>query len=115
MSSDFPIVFALYPRLTQLDFTAPLEVLARLPGASTVLAASRGGELSADGGVVFANVRPLDEVAACALLCVPGGFGSTAAMEAACPTQIVTISGRMKSMVSKMASPAVMEPPGELM
>src|SRR5271170_3912531 len=76
MSGDFPIVFALYPRLTQLDFTAPLEVLARLPGATTVLAASRGGELSADGGVVFANVRALDEVTACALLCVPGGFGS---------------------------------------
>jgi cyclohexyl-isocyanide hydratase len=81
MSSDFPVVFALYPRITQLDFTGPLEVLARLPGASVVLAASQGGNLTADGGLVFANVRALDEVRDCALLCVPGGFGSTAAME----------------------------------
>ena len=40
MSADFPVVFALYPRLTQLDFTAPLEIFARLPGARVVLAAS---------------------------------------------------------------------------
>jgi cyclohexyl-isocyanide hydratase len=81
MSSDFPVVFALFPRITQLDFTGPLEVLARMPGASVVLAASQGGNLTADGGLVFANVRALDEVKDCALLCVPGGFGSTAAME----------------------------------
>ena len=81
MSSDFPVVFALFPRITQLDFTGPLEVLARMPGASVVLAASKGGNLTADGGLVFANVRALDEVRECALLCVPGGFGSTTAME----------------------------------
>ena len=40
---------------------------------------------------------------------------STAAMDAACPTQMVTMSGRMKAIVSRMARPAVMEPPGELM
>ena len=33
MASDFPVVFALYPDVTQLDFTGPLEVLARLPQA----------------------------------------------------------------------------------
>jgi hypothetical protein len=32
MAGDFPIVFALFPRITQLDFTAPLEVLARCRG-----------------------------------------------------------------------------------
>jgi cyclohexyl-isocyanide hydratase len=81
VSADFPVVFALYPRLTQLDFTAPLEIFARLPGARVVLAASRPGELTADSGVVFARVQALAEVHECALLCVPGGFGCTAAME----------------------------------
>jgi cyclohexyl-isocyanide hydratase len=81
MADEFPIVFALYPRITQLDFTAPLEVFARLPGAAIVLAAVRGGELAVDCGVTFANVRPLAEVKECALLCVPGGFGTAAAME----------------------------------
>lgn len=81
MNGDFPVVFALFPRITQLDFTGPLEVLARMPGASVVLAASQGGNLTADGGLVFANVQALDEVKDCALLCVPGGFGCSAAME----------------------------------
>jgi transcriptional regulator GlxA family with amidase domain len=81
MAEDFPIVFALYPRITQLDFTAPLEVLARLPGARLTLASTEGGALSADGGVVFAALQPLSQVRECALLCVPGGFGTSAAMQ----------------------------------
>ena len=81
MAEDFPIVFALFPRITQLDFTAPLEVFARLPGARVTLASIEGGTLGADGGVVFAAVRPLAQVRTCALLCVPGGFGTTAAMQ----------------------------------
>ena len=40
---------------------------------------------------------------------------STAAIEAACPTQMVTISGLTKAIVSRIASPAVIDPPGELM
>jgi cyclohexyl-isocyanide hydratase len=80
MASDFPVVFALYPDVTQLDFTGPLEVLARLPQARIVLASARGGELAASG-LTFANLRPLAEVGECALLCVPGGFGCSAAME----------------------------------
>jgi cyclohexyl-isocyanide hydratase len=79
--ASFPVVFALYPRITQLDFTGPAEVLARLPGAQVVLASASGGPLEADGGIVFANVVPLAQVQECALLCVPGGFGCAAAME----------------------------------
>jgi hypothetical protein len=41
--AELSIVFALYPNLTQLDFTGPLEVLARLPQARIVLAASTPG------------------------------------------------------------------------
>jgi transcriptional regulator GlxA family with amidase domain len=81
MHADFPVVFALYPEVTQLDFTGPLEVLARLPGASVTLASVAGGELRAAGGVTFAHLKRLEEVRHCALLCVPGGFGTAAAMQ----------------------------------
>jgi cyclohexyl-isocyanide hydratase len=81
VAEEFTVVFALYPRVTQLDFTGPLEVFARLPQARVVLAASRGGEIAADSGVTFAHVQPLEAVSGCALLCVPGGFGCSAAME----------------------------------
>jgi hypothetical protein len=40
MAAEFPVVFALNPRVTQLDFTGSLEVLARLPAARIVRAAS---------------------------------------------------------------------------
>ena len=80
MPADLTLVFALYPRITQLDFTGPHEVLSRLPGARCVLASARGGRIDADGGLSFDTV-PIAEVPDCALLCVPGGFGCIAAME----------------------------------
>jgi cyclohexyl-isocyanide hydratase len=81
MAEDFIIVFALYPRVTQLDFTGPYEVFWRLPGAECVLASASGGELEAEGGITFTKVRRLADVERCALICVPGGFGTIEAME----------------------------------
>jgi cyclohexyl-isocyanide hydratase len=81
MSADFPVVFALYPNITQLDFTGPYEVFTRLPGAQCVLASVAGGTLEAAGGITFAGVRRLKDIHHCALLCVPGGFGTIQALE----------------------------------
>lgn len=81
MAEEFAVVFAVYPHVTQLDFTGPHEVFSRLPGARCILASSTGGDLEADGGLVFARVQRLADVERCALLCVPGGFGTIAAME----------------------------------
>src|SRR5215470_11349071 len=81
MTATFPVVFALFPRVTQLDFTGPAEVFARLPGARIVLASTEGGQLGSDGGITFANVERLADISECSLLCVPGGYGTIAAME----------------------------------
>jgi cyclohexyl-isocyanide hydratase len=81
MASDFPIVFALFPRITQLDFTGPFEVLSRLPLARCILASAAGGTIQADGGITFSSVVRLADVRECSLLCVPGGFGTVAALE----------------------------------
>ena len=62
MNPPFDIVFALYPRITQLDFTGPFEVLARLPDARCILASVDGGELEADRGMKFTGLTPLAEV-----------------------------------------------------
>lgn len=80
MSAEFTLVFALYPRVTQLDFTGPYEILIRLPRARAVLASSSGGEIEADGGMTFARVARLADVERCDLLCVPGGYGTSDAM-----------------------------------
>jgi putative intracellular protease/amidase len=80
MTTDtFTIVFALYPGVTHLDFTGPHQVLCRLPGAETHLASVRGGALTFDG-VTFGNLEQLADIAACDVLCVPGGFGTMDAM-----------------------------------
>ena len=81
MAAEFPVVFVLYPRVTQLDFIGPYEVFARLPGAQCVLASTSGGDFEADGGIAFARVRRRAEVEHCALICVTGGFGTIEAME----------------------------------
>ncbi|HWA63628.1 MAG TPA: DJ-1/PfpI family protein [Caulobacteraceae bacterium] len=79
MSEPLVIVFALYPGVTHLDFTGPQQVLSRLPGAKTVMASAKGGEIEADG-VTFGALAKLADVERCDVLCVPGGLGTTDAM-----------------------------------
>ena len=70
------IVFALFPGVTQLDFTGPHQVFSSLSGASVVLASREGGAIET-GGMTFAGLRRLAEIPECDVLCVPGGRGVT--------------------------------------
>jgi cyclohexyl-isocyanide hydratase len=70
------IVFALFPGVTQLDFTGPHQVLSRLPSAEVILASREGGAIEADG-ITFAGLRRLRDIERCDIICVPGGFGTT--------------------------------------
>jgi cyclohexyl-isocyanide hydratase len=71
--SLFNIGFIIFPDLTQLDFTGPLQVLSRLPQSATHIVAKSEAPVPSDCGLglvpthTFANCPPLD------LLCVPGG------------------------------------------
>lgn len=81
MAAPFRIVFILYPRLTQLDFTGPYEVLARMPGAEIVIASKDGGELVTEMGLTFANLRALADIDRADMIMIPGGPGQTQAMQ----------------------------------
>lgn len=70
------IVFALYPGVTQLDFTGPHQVFSRLPGAQVTCASLTGEAVEADG-LVFSELAKLADVEGCDVLCVPGGYGTT--------------------------------------
>jgi cyclohexyl-isocyanide hydratase len=78
---SFTTGFVIFPNLTQLDFTGPLQVLTRLPGATTHIVAKTREPVPSDGPLTipptatFADCPPLD------LLCIPGGFGVDQAME----------------------------------
>jgi cyclohexyl-isocyanide hydratase len=77
MSGREPIVvFALFPGVTQLDFTGPHQVFSSLPGAEVILASAAGGAIEA-GGIIFAGLRKLAEIPVCDVICVPGGIGVT--------------------------------------
>jgi cyclohexyl-isocyanide hydratase len=73
------IVFALFPGVTQLDFTGPHQVLSRMPGAE-VRVASMGGRDIVGDGLTFTSLADLAAIDACDVLCVPGGFGVCDAM-----------------------------------
>src|SRR5262245_47778040 len=81
MTSPVVSVFALFPGMTELDFTAPLEVLSRVPGGQTVLASVSGGTLDAGAGLMLGGLERLADVRTCTLLVVPGGYGVVQAME----------------------------------
>ncbi len=71
--SNFNVGFVIFPDLTQLDFTGPLQILARLPQSATHIVAKSEAPVPSDCGLslvptrTFANCPPLD------LICIPGG------------------------------------------
>jgi len=77
----FNIGFVIFPDLTQLDFTGPLQVLARMPQSAVYIVAKSDAPVPSDCGLGlvpthnFANCPQLD------LICVPGGnYGVVEAM-----------------------------------
>jgi putative intracellular protease/amidase len=75
--TPFRIVEAIYPGMTQLDFTGPHTVFSRIPNTETIVASEAGGEVASDGGLVFARTRRLADIDRCDLLFFPGGFAAT--------------------------------------
>ena len=69
----FNVGFVIFPDLTQLDFTGPLQVLWRLPQSAIHIVAKSAAPVASDCGLglvpthTFANCPPLD------LICIPGG------------------------------------------
>jgi cyclohexyl-isocyanide hydratase len=72
--SLFNVGFVIFPDLTQLDFTGPQQVLARLPQSAMHIVAKSAAPVPSDSGLglmpthTFANCPPLD------LICIPGGM-----------------------------------------
>src|SRR5216684_5673917 len=76
MSTPLQIGLVLFPRLTQLDFTGPLQVFSSVPGAKVHLIWKRIEPVASDSvltltpTISFADCPQLDVV------CVPGGVGT---------------------------------------
>src|ERR1700720_3027327 len=76
MSAPLQIGLLVFPKVTQLDFTGPLQVFASLPGAKIHLIWKRIEPVASDSvltltpTVTFADCPQLD------VICVPGGLGT---------------------------------------
>ena len=94
-------VEALFPGLTQLDFTGPHTVLHRIPGAQMIVASAAGGPVESDGGLVFAGTTRLADIERCDLLFVPGGIAATeAALDVAYIAELKRLAATAKYVTS---------------
>jgi cyclohexyl-isocyanide hydratase len=75
------IAFLLFPNVTQLDLTGPAQVLSRLGDAKIDLVAKAREPVSTDAGFDLLPTAAFADVPRADILCVPGGFGTVAAME----------------------------------
>jgi cyclohexyl-isocyanide hydratase len=71
--STFTIGFVLFPDLTQLDLTGPLQVLARLPQSRVIVAAKSRAPVPSDCGLSLLPTHSFAEAPPFDLICVPGG------------------------------------------
>lgn len=74
------IGFILFPNVTQLDFTGPLQVLARMPGARTHIVAKTMEPVPSDCALGLAPTSTFASAPKLDLICVPGGFGVSQAI-----------------------------------
>ena len=70
---NFNVGFLLFPQLTQLDLTGPLQVLARLPQSTTHVVAKAQAPVPSDCGLGFVPTCTFESCPPLDLICIPGG------------------------------------------
>ena len=72
---SFQITFVAFPGVTQLDLTAPAQVLARLPEAEVAVVATSPEPLATGCGFAIVPSHTPETAPPADLICVPGGAG----------------------------------------
>jgi cyclohexyl-isocyanide hydratase len=71
--SPFNIGFVILPDLTQLDFTGPQQVLARLPTSAMHIVAKTKDPVPSDSGLRLLPTHTFENCPRLDLICIPGG------------------------------------------
>ncbi|MGH7269364.1 MAG: DJ-1/PfpI family protein [Polyangiaceae bacterium] len=103
----FQIGMLLFPSLTQLDLTAPFEVLGRLPGAEVHLLWKDLAPVRAESGMQIVASKTLAECPALDLVFVPGGIGQMALMEDATVLAFLAKQGKAARFVTSVCTGAL--------
>jgi cyclohexyl-isocyanide hydratase len=99
----------LFPKLTQLDLTAPLEVFHRIPDAKVHLVwktAGRDGLVHSESGLGIAPTTSIDDCPPLDLVFIPGGSGQMAVMEDAAVLRFVREQGTRARWVTSVCTGA---------
>lgn len=80
-TSPFSIAFLLFPDVTQLDLTGPAQVLSRLGNVRIALVSRTRDPVQTDAGFALLPTATFDETDQVDVLCVPGGRGTSDAIE----------------------------------
>jgi cyclohexyl-isocyanide hydratase len=76
MSDPLQIGIVLFPRVTQLDFTGPLQVFSSIPGARVHLIWKRIEPVTSDSVMVITPTITFADCPQLEVVCVPGGIGT---------------------------------------
>ena len=76
MADQLHIGFGLFPRVTQLDFTGPLQVVSRIPNAKVHLIWKRIEPVASDCVLTLTPTITIADCPQCDVICVPGGAGT---------------------------------------
>lgn len=80
MSDALNIAFVLFPNVTQLDFTGPLQVLSRVPSAKIHIVAKSMAPVMTDAALTLNPTTTFNDCHPVDVLIIPGGFGVDEAM-----------------------------------
>jgi cyclohexyl-isocyanide hydratase len=76
MSAPLQIGLLVFPRVTELDFTGPLQVFSHLPGAKVHLIWKRIEPVASDTVLTLTPTMTLADCPQLDVICVPGGLGA---------------------------------------
>ena len=76
MSAPLQIGLVVFPKVTQLDFTGPLQVFSSVPGAQVHLIWKRIEPVASDSVMVITPTVTFSDCPQLDVICVPGGFGT---------------------------------------
>src|ERR1700744_1123823 len=76
MSAPLQIGLVIFPKVTQLDFTGPLQVFSSLPGAKVHLIWKRIEPVASDSVLTLTPTATFADCPQLDVICVPGGAGS---------------------------------------
>ncbi len=103
-SSPIRIAFLLFPNVTQLDLTGPVQVLSRLGNARLDLVWKTLEPVQTDAGFAILPTATLADVDRADILCVPGGFGVSGVIADDAAMAWVTRIGREAQWVTSVCT-----------